>query len=83
MTWIDKAACRRMDPAMFDVTGQVLTADNQLALTVCRTACPVITACRWDAVDHGDTGIRGAEVMTDEKIRRYRRERARELVGAA
>ncbi|MFF1272533.1 WhiB family transcriptional regulator [Streptomyces marokkonensis] len=71
--WLDRAACAGEDPEIFFPLSDTLApgAEARAALALCRR-CPVLSACRRWAVEHGeDNGIWGATTAAQRRaIRR-------------
>jgi len=74
-SWLDRAACRHVDPELFFPVSDIRAARAQVqaAKRVCRR-CPVRGTCLSWALDHGqEAGIWGG--MTEEERRRLSRRR--------
>ena len=74
-SWIDRAACRHVDPELFFPDSDIRPARAQVeaAKKVCRR-CPVRGTCLSWALDNGqEAGIWGG--TTEEERRRLRRRR--------
>jgi hypothetical protein len=60
--WVHQAACRDADPALFDADTTNLIA----ALTYCQL-CPVRAECKADARQNHDVGVRGGELLGEQR----------------
>ncbi|WP_432138110.1 MULTISPECIES: WhiB family transcriptional regulator [unclassified Streptomyces] len=70
--WRDQAACVGEDPEIFFPLSDCLApgSDAASACAICRR-CPVLTACRTWAVEHGeDDGIWGATTAAQRRALR-------------
>lgn len=81
MSWLERAACRGMDPNVF-FPEEHRPFDSQSAIAICRS-CEVIDACYADAIrdtQFGGYGIRGGTTARERKrIQATERRRSRSL----
>lgn len=71
--WISRAACREVDPSVFDVSGygRAISSHRRIQKEAARQrvcdSCPVASLCAADAREHGDNAVlrAGIPLMLD------------------